>query len=59
MKYCPYTLTVEQANQNTHEYDEEGRETMHTHKLAERQTFARCKGKDCGAWWLGRCRRKG
>ena len=58
MKKCPYIFEIEQANQNSYEYDEDGKQTVHTHKLIEAQRPAPCRGKECGAYSFGRCKRK-
>ena len=58
MKLCPYNRTVEQVNQTRMEYDENGNSTFQEHKLVETQAFSPCVEKRCGAWSLGRCRRR-
>ncbi len=58
-KYCPYRLHIEQVTQNMYEYDSDGRNTFHEHKLIEDQQNTLCTGKQCGAYWLGRCHYKG
>lgn len=58
-RLCPYNLHVVQQNQDTHEYNENGQEVFHVHRLAEVQKPSPCAGKACGAWRFGHCRRKG
>ena len=36
-RLCPYNLTIEQRNQYTHEYNENGQETFQAHCLIENQ----------------------
>lgn len=43
MKKCPYMLEIEQVNQNSYEYDEDGKQTVHAHKLIEVQRPAPCR----------------
>lgn len=58
-KYCPFLCRIQQVNEHSVEYDGDGKETAHIHKLVEVQEPAACKGKACGCYFLGRCRRKG
>lgn len=58
MKQCPYNIHVEQVNENAFEYDTDGHEICHSHKLIEKQFPMPCTGKDCGAWRFGRCQRR-
>lgn len=58
MKYCPFNLKIIQQNQHTHEYDENNNIKTENHVLIENQTLTECKGKQCGCWHFGRCRRK-
>ena len=58
-KYCPFMYKIQQVNQRNVEYDADGKEPAHIHKLIESQEPAACKGKDCGCYFWGRCRRKG
>lgn len=57
-KYCPHALKVEQVNQTTREFNENGSETVSIHKLVEVQHMTKCKKKQCGSWFMGRCRRR-
>lgn len=58
MKYCPFIYVIEQVNQTTHEYDSDGKEKTQQHKLVEVQNQTMCKGRDCGVYRFGTCRRK-
>ena len=54
---CPYSfIRVEQASQNKYEFDVDGHNTFHEHKMAESRKFAKCVQDKCGAWNDGRCR---
>ena len=52
---CPYTVNIEQANQNTYEYDTDGHNIFHEHKLVEVKHFVKCLESDCGVWADGKC----
>ena len=53
---CPYIHTVVQDNQDTYEYNDEGNQTSHTHRLVESRIPAKCAEGECAAWQGGRCR---
>lgn len=54
---CPYSFAaIEQVNQNKYEYDTDGHNTFHEHKMVESRKFAECAKEGCGAWHEGRCR---
>lgn len=47
---CPYNVkAVEQVNQNHYEYDENGCNTFHHHKLVEIKMLMDCLEGDCAA----------
>ena len=52
---CPYTCNVEQANENTYEFDEEGHNTHHEHKLVEKRQFVECLKEECAVWQDEKC----
>lgn len=52
---CPYICNIEQVNQNKYEFDEEGRNNFHEHKLVEIKIFAQCLKEECGAWRNDKC----
>lgn len=57
---CPYNAKlVEQVNQNHYEYDENGYNTFHQHKLVEAKMLMDCLEQECAAWQNGRCRYRG
>lgn len=57
---CPYhTEKVVQVNQNTYEYDEDGYNTFHHHKLIEKKHLMECLKENCAAWEKGHCNYKG
>lgn len=54
---CPYNIkTIVQVNQNKYEYNEDGVNTFHEHKLVETRNLANCQKENCAAWHKGRCR---
>jgi hypothetical protein len=52
---CPYACNAHQVNQNRYEYDEDGRNTFHEHKLVEKKQFLDCLQEECAVWIDGRC----
>ncbi|WHH58471.1 hypothetical protein [Petroclostridium sp. X23] len=52
---CTYACNVEQVNQNRYEFDDDGRNTFHEHKLIELKHYIECLKEECGAWYDGRC----
>jgi hypothetical protein len=52
---CPYTVNVEQVNQNSYEYDADGQNVFHEHKLFEYKQFVKCLESECAVWINGRC----
>lgn len=55
MKYCPYNLEIEQVNESTYEYNDDRLNTVHVHKLLEKQGRTSCIEENCGAFYDGRC----
>lgn len=52
---CPYACNIEQANQNTYEYDCDGHNVFHEHKLVETKMFIPCLKDECAVWVNGKC----
>lgn len=57
---CPYNLKrILQVNQNIYEYDENGFNTVHSHKLIENKFLMECLKEDCAVWQDSHCNYKG
>lgn len=52
---CPYTCDTEQVNQNSYEYDEDGHNIFHEHKLIEHCTYVNCLQEECAVFYDGKC----
>jgi hypothetical protein len=52
---CPYVVNIQQTNVNKYEYDEDGKQTIHNHRLVEVRTFVECVKEDCGAYQNSKC----
>ena len=53
---CPYNhMNIAQVEQDTYEYDVEGRITMHQHTLTENRAFGTCKESDCALYRDNQC----
>lgn len=53
---CPYEVNIEQANQNRYEYDCDGHNVFHEHKLLEHRKFLECLKEECAVFVAGHCR---
>lgn len=53
---CPYNhMKINQVEQDTYEYDTDGRVTFHQHTLSEGRKFGECAEKGCALYRNGKC----
>ena len=53
---CPFNhMLIDQATQDTYEYDDDGRTVFHSNKLIEKRQYGECAKEDCGVWRDGKC----
>jgi len=52
---CPYEVNIEQVSQNVYEYDVDGHNVFHEHKLLEHRKFIDCLKEECAVYKDGKC----
>ena len=53
---CPYNhLQVKQVLQDSYDYDEDGKNTVHTNVLSESRQCGECAQEQCAVWYDGKC----
>jgi hypothetical protein len=48
-------MKIDQVEQDTYEYDTDGRVTLHEHKLIEKRQFGVCQEALCALYRKGKC----